>query len=305
MTRVGQDHHEPGSGGLDSQFLRKLERFEIVPRSVRGGGQIGHRPSPSRGTGLEFADHKEYSAGDDIRYLDWNLYARLEELFVKVFEQEEALPIYILLDCSGSMRLGSPPKARFAGHVAAAMAYVGLANQDHVRVSLFADGLVRSTKTLRGKTRIYEIFGLLDAPPDGETDVTGALEAFSKETHRPGVVFVISDLLDPRGVLEGLSAWGGLAGRKFDVYALHVLAPEELAPDLSADAELQDVETRATLQVPLRRDTAERYRAFFRAHCDELRAQLRRYGVRYLRLTTSEELDEVIFSRLPREGVLR
>lgn len=295
---------------LDKQFLRKLERFEIVPRGVHRGGQIGHRRSPSRGTGLEFADHKEYSAGDDIRYLDWNLYARLEELFIKVFEQDEALPVAILLDRSGSMKVGSPPKAQLAARIAAALAYVALANQDHVRLLLFADGLASSTKVLAGKTRISEVAEALDAPPDGPTDFRAAIEGFSKETRLPGVVFVLSDFLDPstspragpNGVLEGMRL---LVSRKFGVYALHLVAPEESAPELSGDSELRDIETGDTLQVPLRRDLAERYQAFFRAHCDALRADLQRYGVRYLRLATDQPLDEVLFTRFPREGVFR
>jgi uncharacterized protein (DUF58 family) len=295
---------------LDKQLLRKLDRFEIVPRGIHRGGQIGHRRSASRGTGLEFADHKEYSAGDDIRYLDWNLYARLEELFVKIFEQDEALPIYLLLDRSGSMQVGSPSKAAFGARVAAALAYVGLANQDHVRLLLFADGLVAATRTLAGKTRIYELAEFLDGASEGRTDFREAIESFSKETRLPGVAFVLSDFLDPSaslgagpaGVLEGMRL---LVSRKFGVYALHIVAPEEAAPDLSGDSELRDIETGETLSVPLRRDMAQRYQAFFAAHCGALRADLRRYGVHYLRLATDQPLDEVLFSRFPREGVFR
>ena len=288
--------------GLDRQFLRKLERFEIVPRGIHRGGQLGHRRSPSRGTGLEFADHKEYSAGDDIRYLDWNLYARLEELFVKIFEQDEALPVYILLDTSASMRVGSPPKLGFAARLASALAYVGLANQDHVRVTLFADGLVASTRLLGGKTRIYDVLELLDAGAEGTTDLAGAVEGFSKETRLPGVVFVLSDFLDPRGVLDAVRL---LVGRRFGVYALHVVAPEEAAPELAGDLELRDLETDARLRVPLRRDMAARYSAFFQAHCEALRSDFLRYGARYLRLSSGEDLDAVLFSRFPKEGVLR
>jgi uncharacterized protein (DUF58 family) len=287
---------------LDSRFLRKLERFEIVPRGLYRGGQLGHPRSPSRGTGMEFADHKEYSAGDDIRYLDWNLYARLEELFIKLFEQEEAVPIHILLDTSGSMGVGTPSKASLGARLAAALAYVGLANQDHVRLSLFADGLVSSSKSLTGKTRIYELLDFLDAPPRGTTDVPKALESFSQQTRTAGVMFVISDFLDAQDVLQSLRK---LAGRKFGIYALHLLAPEELRAELCGDVELCDVESGRTLRQPLRRDTVERFRAFFLAHCDRLPSDLRRYGVRYLRLTTEEDLDAILFSRFPKEGVFR
>src|SRR5208282_2049167 len=156
------------------------------------------------------ADHKEYSAGDDIRTIDWNVYARLEEVFVKIFEQEEALPVYVLLDKSASMGIGEPTKEAFAAKVAVALAYVGLANQDHVRVSLFANGLVSSTKTLRGKTRIYEVLDLLDDSPEGQTDLAAALESFSVQTALAGIVFIISDFLDPKGMLSGVRL---LAGR--------------------------------------------------------------------------------------------
>lgn len=208
----------------------------------------------------------------------------------------------MLLDCSGSMQLGSPPKVRLGAQLAAALAYVGLANQDHVRVSLFRDRLVAATRTLRGKTRIYDVLELVDSPPQGTTDLAEALDSFSKETRRPGVVFVISDFLDPRDVLPSIRL---LASRRFGITALHLLAPEEIAPELSGDVELRDIETGRTRHVPLRRDTVERYRAFFRAHCDRFRSELRRYGVRYLRLTTDRELDEILFTLFPKKGLLR
>jgi len=287
---------------LDSQLLRKLERFEILPHGVHRGGQIGHRRSPSRGTGLEFADHKEYSPGDDIRYLDWNLYARLEEEFIKTFDQEEALPVYILLDQSASMSVGTPSKLAFGARLGAALAYVGLANQDRVRVSLFADGLVGSTRTLGGKTQIYEVLSMLDAPASGGTDLSAALEGLSSDAPLPGMAFILSDFLDPRGVLRGIRL---LAGRRFVVWALHLVAPEELAPELSGDVELEDVETGRRLRVAACRDTARRFAAFFKGHCEALRADLRRYGVRYLQLTTDADLNDVLFARLPKEGVFR
>lgn len=287
---------------LESQFLRKLERFEIVPKGVHRGGQIGHRRSASRGTGLEFADHKEYSAGDDIRYLDWNVYAHLEELFIKQFEQEEALPIYILLDVSASMGLGNPSRLEYASRIAAALAYVGLANQDHVRICLMANGLMTSSKVLRGKTRIYEFLDMLDSQPEGTTDISQALESFSSENRLPGMLFVLSDFFDPAGVLKGIRL---LAGRKFGICAFHLLCREELSPELTGDVELKDIETGQSLQIPLRRDTLDRYRAFFQEQCDALRGELARYGVRYMKLDTSVALDDVLFTRLPKEGVLR
>jgi len=287
---------------FDTQLLRKLERFEIFPQGVHRGGQVGYRRSPNRGTGLEFADHKEYSPGDDIRYIDWNVYAAIEELFVKIFEQEEALPLYVLLDKSASMQTGMPSKLMFGATLAAALAYVGLANQDHVRVSLFSDGLVSSSKVLRGKTRIYEVLEKLDAEPAGGTDLSRALEAFSAENRAAGMVFIISDFLDAAGVLGGVRL---LAGRRFAVQGIHLVAPQELAPDVSGDVELEDMETGKRLRMATRRDTLERYRAFFESHCQEVQGDLAKYGARYLRLSSDMSLDDVLFTRLPKEGVLR
>ncbi|MCL2640675.1 MAG: DUF58 domain-containing protein, partial [Phycisphaerales bacterium] len=270
------------------------------------GGQIGYRRSPSRGTGLEFADHKEYSPGDDIRYIDWNVYAHLEELFVKIFEQEEALPLYVMLDTSASMSVGGegggPSKLTFAANLAAALTYVGLANQDNVRVSLFADGKVASTKIMSGKTRIYEVLDRLDKQAEGRTDLTSAIEAFSAENPTAGMVFMISDFLDPAGLLTGVRL---LAGRKFAVQGIHMVAPQELAPDVAGDVELEDVEDGRRLRMATRRDTMQKFQAFFLEHCDGIRAELAKYGARYLRLLSDQSLEEVLFTRLPKEGVLR
>ena len=285
---------------IDNRLLRKLERFKIAPRGLYRGGQVGMRRSLSRGTGLEFADHKEYSVGDDIRYLDWMVYGRLEELFIKVFEQEESLPVYVLVDCSGSMRLGDPAKAEFARQIAAAVCYVGLANQDRVRVSLFGNGLMSSSRTMSAKTQIYEILDFLDAAPGGTTDLTRAVEGFLGEHPLCGSAFILSDFLDPKGVMEGVRL---LASRRFGVYGMHVVAPEEAAPDLSGDIELFDVETERVLKVPLKRDTVARYKEFLANHWRTLRSELQRYGAWYLQLPSDRSVEETLFSVFPREGV--
>ena len=285
---------------IDNRLLRKLERFKVFPRGVYRGGQTGIRRSLSRGTGLEFADHKAYSVGDDIRYLDWMLYGRLEELFVKVFEQEESLPIYILLDCSASMSLGEPTKAEFAKRIAAAICYVGLANQDHVRVSLFGNGLISSGRTLSGKAQIYEILDFLNATSEGTTDMTRAIEGFLSEHPLSGSAFILSDFLDPKGVMEGVRL---LAGRRFGIYGMHVVAPEEAAPELAGDMELFDVETAQVRKVPLKRDTVVRYREFLANYWGTLRSNLQRYGVWYLQLRSDRPVEETLFTVFPREGV--
>jgi hypothetical protein len=143
---------------------------------------------------------------------------------------------------------------------------------------------------------------MLDAAPEGTTNLSSAIEAFSAETRQAGMVFVISDFLDPAGILAGVRL---LAGRKFAVQGFHIVAPQEMAPDVAGDVELEDVETQKRLRMATKRDTLERYRAFFESHCLGVRAELAKYGARYLRLSSDVSLDEVLFTRLPKEGVLR
>ncbi len=287
---------------IDFSLLHKLERFRIVPRGTYRGGTIGNRRSTSRGTGLEFADHKGYSAGDDIRYLDWNVYGRLEELFIKKFEQEEALPVYVLIDSSGSMLLGDTQKYEFGARLALALSYVGLANNDNVRAIRFGEGLLSSTKGLTGKTGIYEIINFLNSSPKGKTDITKALQDFLAENRSPGVVFVISDFLDPQGIMEGIRL---LTGRKYGVYGMHLIAPEEVAPEVSEDMELLDSETGKLLKVSVRRTMKERYGKFFLEHCAGIEKDLTHYGVRYMKLLTNASSNEVIFNLFTKEGVLK
>ncbi|MEI6845641.1 MAG: DUF58 domain-containing protein [Candidatus Firestonebacteria bacterium] len=287
---------------IDFDLLRKLERFKISPKGVYYGGRVGNRRSPGRGTGVEFADHKEYSIGDDIRYLDWNVYGRLEELFIKIFEQEEALPVYILLDTSGSMSVGNPSKFEFGAKLALALGYAGIANQDNVRVLQFANGVVTTSKPMSGKANVYEMMEFFNTQAAGTTSITEALKLFLAGNNIPGVAFLISDFLDQKGVTEGIQL---LAGRKFGVYGIHLLAKEEEFVEISEDMELHDAETERTLKVPLRKDTLARYREFFLAHCDRLRFDLRHYGVHYLRIYTDSPLNEIIFNLFTKEGVLK
>ena len=288
--------------GIDRKLFKKLERFELGARGMFRGGQIGNRRSTSRGSGLEFADHKEYSVGDDIRYLDWNVYGRLEELFIKLFEQEEILPVYLLLDRSASMSLGHPAKGDFSAQVAGALAYVALANQDHVRVFLIGEGLLQTSKLFSTKAGIYDVLNFLDSAPKGGTDLAAALRAFSGEVRLPGVAFILSDFLDPKGILDGVRL---LTSRNFAVCGLHVLSEAELNPELSGDIELHDVEGERTLRIPLRRDTAGRFKAFVQAHCDEIRSELRRYGVTYVRVFSEQPLEPLLFGLFPKLQVFK
>src|SRR5438874_12095514 len=151
-----------------SDFLKKLEYLSLVSRRVFRGSILAQRRTMQMGGGIEFADHREYAAGDDFRYLDWNLYARHDELLLKRFQEEEDLHVYFLLDCSRSMAYGSPPKFDFARQVAAALAYIALADLDRIAVVAFADDIVDDFPLTRGKGRVLALLkSLATLPPQG------------------------------------------------------------------------------------------------------------------------------------------
>src|SRR5207237_4900037 len=150
---------------FDSDFLKKLEYLSLVSKRVFRGSLMAQRRTAQLGTGIEFADHREYTPGDDFRYLDWNLFARHDELLLKRFQEEEDLHVYFLLDCSRSMAFGEPPKFDFARKVTAALAYIALADLDRIAVTAFAADIIADFPLTRGKGRILSLSQLLDAVP--------------------------------------------------------------------------------------------------------------------------------------------
>src|SRR3954470_11813061 len=139
---------------FDSDFLKKLEYLSLISKRVFRGSLMAQRRAMQLGSGIEFADHREYTPGDDFRYLDWHVFARHDELLLKRFQEEEDLPVYFLLDCSQSMAFGKEAKIDYARRVTAALAYVALADLDRIAVTAFAGDVVADFPLTRGKNRI-------------------------------------------------------------------------------------------------------------------------------------------------------
>ncbi|HUU43961.1 MAG TPA: DUF58 domain-containing protein [Planctomycetota bacterium] len=288
---------------LDARFLRKLEHLMLMAKGVYSGEMMGGRRSRRRGTGLEFTDHKSYSPGDDLRYLDWNVLGRLDELFLKIFEMEEDLYVYILIDCSESMGFGDPPKIEVAKIVAACLAYIGLAKQDIVRLSFFADDLVDNSDHFKGRGHIFRVFDFLNEHAlIGGTHFREALNTFVRYTRRRGIAIVISDFLDPAGVENGLKT---LIHNKFGIYGLHVVDPAEEQPPLVGDLNLVDSESGEMLPVSIRRSTLQAYREFFDKYCTGVRRFLNSYNGHYIKVPTTTGLEDLILKVFRREGLLR
>jgi uncharacterized protein (DUF58 family) len=288
---------------LDSKFLKKLEHLMLQSKGIFSGELMGGRRSRRRGTGLEFTDHKSYSPGDDLRYLDWNVLGRLDELFLKIFEMEEDLYVYVLVDSSLSMDYGVPPKIEVAKMVASCLAYIGLAKQDIVRLAFFSDNVVASSDHCKGRSQIFRVFEFLNEHKvSGGTNFTQAMDSFVRYNRRRGIAIIISDFLDPTGIDEGLKE---LIHHKFGIYGLHVVDKTEENPALVGDLNLEDGETGEVLPVNVNRHTVETYREFFHKHCEHARRFLNSYNGHYIKVPTTTSLEDLILKVFRREGLLR
>jgi uncharacterized protein (DUF58 family) len=287
---------------FDETFLRQLERLLVLMRSPVRGGLKGGRRSVKRGQSVEFADYRDYALGDDLRQLDWNVYARLERLFVKLFIEEEDVTVTLLVDASASMTVGRPSKLLFAKRAAAALGYIGLASEDRVTVSALAGRASRRRAAMRGSGRVFRLLSDLSAiePADGPTDLLAAARHAAGQLHGKGVVILVSDLLDPAAdrAIRELAATGS------ELIVLHVLSPDELEPQLEGDLRLVDIETGDGVDVTVDLPTLDAYKArlaAWKAGFADLAAKRR---ASYVDLRSDANLAELMFNELRRRRVL-
>ena len=286
---------------FDEAFLRRLEQLELASRRLTAGRMKGERRSVRRGQSVEFADYRNYSAGDDLRQLDWNVYARLERLFIKLFVEEEDVTVHVLVDASRSMDFGEPNKLTFARRAAGALAYLGLAHLDRVSVAFLGEGRAISLRPLRGKARVFEAFRFLSEPRSERlTGLAAAARDYAGKLRGRGPLIVISDLLDP-GYLDALR---DLAGTRCQLSVLHVLAPEELDPEVPPDARLVDNETGQGIEVTGDDDLVDRYRTRLSEWQEELAAFCSRRGGSYVSVPSDVDLSDLLFDVLRRRRVI-
>src|SRR5271167_4039184 len=225
---------------LDPDFLARLEQLELVSKKIFLGRIKGERRSKRKGQSVEFADYRNYVVGDDLRFLDWNLYARLDRLFIRLFMEEEDLHFYVLLDNSLSMDFGTPTKLHYAKQVAAALAFIGLVNLDRVVIEAFNNRLAQSMPAARGRRsfwRVLDFLGKLD--PAGPSDLSQALRTFSIKSSGKGIVVILSDFMDKGGYEDALRY---LVARQMDIYAIQILCQEEIEPEIVGDLKLVDID---------------------------------------------------------------
>jgi uncharacterized protein (DUF58 family) len=287
---------------LEPEFLRKLEQLSIVSKKVFTGQLKGERRSTKRGTSVEFADYRNYTLGDDLRYIDWNTFARLEKLFLKLYMEEEDLHVYMLLDGSQSMAYGSPAKFEYGKRVAAALGYIGLTNFDRVGATVFTDRMREHLPPVRGKQQVFPFFNFLEgAKAGGQTSLAASLKEYALRTRRPGVAVLISDFFDP----EWETGFKALLHRKFQVTVIHVLDRSEVRPEHLGDLKLIDCETGEEREITVSGSLLRDYQKAVDQFCGGIQETCRRYGADYLQAITDQPFEDLVLRWLRTAGLVR
>ena len=287
---------------FDEELQRRLEVLALVARRIYRGRQRAERRTRKTGAGIEFADHREYAPGDDFRYLDLNVYQRTGRLLIRLFEEEEDLSVYVIVDTSRSMEMGNPAKLDYAKRIAAALSYVALANLDRVSVLGFSDQMQSRLAPTRGKNRIFKVFEFLrPLEASGETDLRTALRTFAAQNKRRGVAILISDLYDPKGFEDGINQ---LRYAKFDPYVLHVIDPNDARPPLHGDVRLVDHETGETREVTVTPRILDKFAKAHARYLHEIQEFCGNKQVTYHPLPTDVPFDEAILRILRTGGLL-
>jgi len=297
------EKRSPDQELLSPEFMTRLERLEILSRKIFVGHMKGERRSKRKGQSVEFADYRNYVVGDDLRFLDWNIYARLERPLLKLYLEEEDLNVTILIDVSKSMDWGDPHKGLYVRRVAAALAYIGLVNYDRVNLYAYSDTLSHEMRGVRGRRLTSQVIQFLESIPyQGRSNLAAVAKRFAVRHVGKGVVVVLSDFLDKGGYADGIRY---LLSRDLDLYLVQTLCPEELDPPLAGDLKLRDVEDDDLAEVTISKPLLDRYRSNLQAYCTGLRDYCVRRGITYLFTSTRVGFDVLVMAYLRQRGLLR
>ena len=293
---------------LPESIRRRLEPLMLVAKKVRTGSMKGDRRSIKRGTSIEFADYRNYVPGDDLRQLDWNIYARLERPYIKLLEDEEDLAVHLILDASASMNFPEEgeidhKKLMFAKRIFAGLGYVSITSNDRLMLTAVNDAGMSIFGPVRGRGQGVAMFRYVqNLSADGITDLNIMLKDYALRAGRPGLTIVISDMFSPTGYIEGLNA---LLGRGHEVVFIHVLSPEEVTPPLSGDLRLIDVETGQAQEVTVDATMRDIYTQRLTAWRDDIRNECLRRGAHYFTIQTDEPWERLILSDMRRIGLVK
>ncbi len=287
---------------LSPEFRMQLEHFRIQCRKPFRGKFRGERRSLNRGTGLEFADYRLYKHGDDLRYLDWNAYARLEKLYIKLFQADEELPVSILIDTSQSMTFGDPTKLDYAKQLAEVLGYIALANSDRVTLYTFSDRLNHTLPTLYGKSqysRLQNVLATIDA--DRTTQLSTCLKQLAISQPQASAVIILSDYLSSEGHADGINT---LIGRGFALTLIHIQCAEEIEPPMG-EWRLEDAETGEIKEITINEETIVHIQKRNKEFCQNLSRFCTEKGIGYNRINTDISIETMLLENLQRLGLIQ
>jgi len=319
---------------LDAQLVARLGQLDVASRKVFAGKLKGERRSKKRGESVEFADHRSYVMGDDLRHIDWNLYGRLDRLFLKLFLEEEDLSLHIVIDGSASSDTGEPHKFLFMQKLAAALGYIGLVNLNRVAVSVVggkpaergtaeqqdsgtfeqdaggasaalaarASSSITSIRDLRGRRRLTDLVRFLcSVEPGGVAPFTEGAKRIAVTRRGKGVMVLLSDFFVKEGYETALRV---LVGHGYDLFALQVLSPEEISPKIGGDLRLKDIEDADTAEVTISAPLLKRYKQNLEAYNARLHDFCAQRDIIHALVPSDTPIDVLVMEYLRKRGLL-
>ncbi|MBA4027957.1 MAG: DUF58 domain-containing protein [Planctomyces sp.] len=314
---------------LDPRLVSRLSQLDVTSRKILAGKLKGERRSKRRGQSVEFADHRLYVPGDDLRHIDWNIFGRLDRLFLKLFLEEEDLGLHVVLDASRSHDAGEPSKWLFMQRLACALGYVALSNLHRLTVWSMAGAsitlseragapdeppeagrgepeperpVVSAVRDLRGRRRLADLARfLLGQEPMGVASFTEAAKRIALARRGKGVMVVLSDFFIKEGYQDGLRL---LAGRGFDLFAVQVLSPQEVEPTLGGDLRLRDCEDGDLADVTITAPLLARYKQTLAAYSARLRDFCARRDVTLQVMRSDTPVESALLDHFRRRGLL-
>ncbi len=309
---------------LPAGLAARLGQLDVSSRKIMTGKLKGERRSKRRGESVEFADHRPYVYGDDLRHIDWNVFGRLDKMFLKLFLEEEDLSLQIIIDCSASSDAGEPNKFLYMQRLAAALGYIGLVNLNRVGICALGDkglregekpevgvdgkelppqGLVSAIRDLRGKRRLQDLVSyILSIEPAGQTRFTDACKRIAITRRGKGVMIILSDFFVKEGYEAGLRL---LKGQGYDVYAIQVLSPQEMEPTIGGDLRLKDIEDGDTAEVTITAPLLKKYKQILNAYCNKLHQFCTQRDIIHMTVKSDMPVDQLVMDYLRRRGLLR
>jgi uncharacterized protein (DUF58 family) len=288
---------------LTPQLLAQLEKLELVTRRIFRGRMKGERRSKRKGQSVEFADFRNYVPGDDLRFIDWNTYARLDRLFLKMFLEEEDLHFYALIDASQSMEFGDPTKLHYARQLAAALGFIGLVRADRVRIESIGQPLRTVGPIFRGRKSLWRMVSHLEQIEPGQNvSLAEGVKNFCLRNPGKGILVLLTDLMDKQGYDAALRY---LVSREMDVYVIQILSQEEVDPDVKGDLRLIDCEDSDVAEVTISAPLLARYKQTLNGFVDGARQFCNRRGMNYLLARNDLPVDQLVSSYLRKRGLVR